>query len=126
MILAPITHQTCEARAPPARRDERSAAEQGRILERTASASVRRLSLVSGESMSSIISCLFESNLEYFDQMSELLEQAADIRAEMPEHGHAFLRSAFFHISEDIDQQREQKNTLICGRELQIFRQLNL
>jgi len=58
--------------------------------------------------------------------MSELLEQAADIRAEMPEHGHAFLRSAFFHVSEDIDQQREQKNTLICGRELQIFRQLNL
>ncbi|MDQ7000045.1 MAG: hypothetical protein Q9M12_04050, partial [Mariprofundus sp.] len=57
-----------------------------------ASASVRR----PGESMLLIISCLFESKLEYFDQMSELLEQAADIRKEIPKRGYAFLRFALY------------------------------
>ncbi len=68
-----------------------------------ASAALRRLSKVSGESMSPIISGLFDLNLSHVEQMTELLEQAAEIRSQFPEHGRHLLRSAFGHVRDEIE-----------------------
>jgi len=68
-----------------------------------ASIAIRRLSEVSGESMSSIISGLFDLNLSHVEQMTELLEQAADIRSQFPEHGRHLLRSAFGYVRNEIE-----------------------
>jgi len=68
-----------------------------------ASVALRRLSKVSGESMSSIISGLFDLNLSHVEQMTELLEQAAEIRSQFPEHGRHLLRSAFGHVRAEIE-----------------------
>jgi len=68
-----------------------------------ASIAIRRLSKVSGESMSSIISGLFDLNLSHVEQMTELLEQAAEIRSQFPEHGRHLLRLAFGHVRDEIE-----------------------
>jgi len=67
-----------------------------------ASIAIRRLSKVSGESMSSIISGLFDLNLSHVEQMTELLEQASEIRSQFPEHGRHLLRLAFGHVRDEI------------------------
>ena len=45
-----------------------------------ATVAIRRLSLASGESMSGLISSLFDPNISTLLEMSELLEQAAKLR----------------------------------------------
>jgi len=78
-----------------------------------ASVALRRLSEVSGESMSSIISGLFDLNLSHVEQMTELLEQAAEIRSQFPEHGRHLLRSAFGHVRDEL----RELDSSICESE---------
>jgi len=58
-----------------------------------ATQAIRRLSLASGESMSGVISSLFDPNIKELDRMSDLLEEAAQIRADLPESTRQFFRS---------------------------------
>ncbi|ATX79694.1 hypothetical protein Ga0123461_1276 [Mariprofundus aestuarium] len=85
-----------------------------------AAASIRRLSQVSGECMSSILSSLFETNLDHIDQISDLLEQSADIRSQLPNKGSKVLQSVFDHIQHEI-----QDTVPICDPENIVYNQNN-
>ena len=85
-----------------------------------ATVAIRRLSLASGESMSGLISTLFEPNISAINEMSELLEQAAKIRGDLPVKSREFFRSIMAQvrnenpanepavISEPVDLNRQQ------------------
>jgi len=71
-----------------------------------ATQAIRRLSLASGESMSGIISSLFDPNISELNRMSDLLESAAKIREDLPESSRQFFRS----IMADIEQKSKPVN----------------
>ena len=65
-----------------------------------ASAALRRLSLLSGESMSSVIASLFDPHVAAINRMADLLEEAADMRADLPDASRQILRSVLSDIRE--------------------------
>jgi len=63
-----------------------------------AAVALRRVSLASGESMSGIIASLLDPHVEALIHMSELLEQAAELRADLPDASKQIMRSVLAGI----------------------------
>lgn len=73
-----------------------------------ASSAIRRLSKASGESMSGIISSLFNPNISELEGIAESLEQAARLRADLPGSARDVFRSAMSHISDNIEPKNDK------------------
>jgi len=71
-------------------------------LNQEASKAIRRLSKASGESMSSVISNLFEPNVSDLNDMANLLEHAGQIREGMPETSRQFIRDVMSQMRNDM------------------------
>ena len=66
-----------------------------------ASAAIRRLSLLSGESMSGIIAVLLEPNVSTLDEIAELMEKAKKMQADLP----AIAGKRFLHLLEHVGKE---------------------
>jgi len=68
-----------------------------------ASEAIRRLSKASGESMSSVISSLFDPCVSELNHMANLIEHAGQLRDGMPENSRQFFRSIMNQMRNDME-----------------------